>query len=173
MSERLFIMVEGNDDERFFKKIVVPLFSDIYDKITIWQHAQKSREAKENFLSSIKALKADYIYVEDMDEYRNIHTKINMIKNSMDKLQPENILIVIKEIEGWYLAGLDEDSSRKLNLTYLPETNDIFKEDFNKMIPKKFDSRIDFMQEILKKFSISKARIKNDSFNYFMETFAT
>jgi len=39
------------------------------------------------------------------------------------------------------------------------------------LIPKKFTSRIDFMSEILKKFSIEIAKQKNNSFQYFVEKY--
>ncbi|OGW18585.1 MAG: hypothetical protein A3G93_11920 [Nitrospinae bacterium RIFCSPLOWO2_12_FULL_45_22] len=40
---------------------------------------------------------------------------------------------------------------------------------FNRLIPNKFDSRIDFMLEILKYFSMGIAKQKNKSFSYFLE----
>ena len=43
---------------------------------------------------------------------------------------------------------------RTLTVPDLPFTDDLTKEDFNRLIPGKFDSRIDFMFEILKYFSI-------------------
>ena len=45
------------------------------------------------------------------------------------------------------------------------------KEDFNARIPKKFDSRIDFMFEILKSFSIETAARKNQSFHFFVNRY--
>jgi hypothetical protein len=69
--------------------------------------------------------------------------------------------VVIKEIESWYYAGLSIESVQNLNVPSLPFTDDLTKEDFNRLIPKKYDSRIDFMFEILKYFSIDAARKKN------------
>jgi hypothetical protein len=48
-------------------------------------------------------------------------------------------------------------------------TEDISKKQFNNLIPKGFDSRIDFMLEILKYFSIKIAKQKNKSFRYFLQ----
>jgi hypothetical protein len=43
------------------------------------------------------------------------------------------------------------------------------KEDFNALIPPSFDSRIDFMFEILKSFSFVTAARHNRSFQFFSE----
>jgi hypothetical protein len=79
--------------------------------------------------------------------------------------------VVIKEIESWYYAGLSPESVQNLTVPNLPFTDDLTKEDFNRLIPKKYDSRIDFMFEILKSFSIDTARKKNHSFRFFVERY--
>ena len=79
--------------------------------------------------------------------------------------------MVIKEIESWYLAGSDDVISRKFGVRPFNITNTVTKEQFNDMFSKKFASRIDFMIEILKCFSIEKAKEKNRSFRYFIEKY--
>jgi len=75
---------------------------------------------------------------------------------------------VVKEIESWYLAGLDDDASSFLGLPAFSATDTVTKEDFNELIPEKFDSRIDFMMEMLKYFLPGVAVGKNRSFAYFI-----
>ena len=82
-----------------------------------------------------------------------------------------SIIVVIKEIESWYYAGLTPESVLDLEVPDLPLTDDLTKEDFNRLIPRKYDSRIDFMFEILKYFSIDSARKKNHSFRFFIERY--
>jgi len=79
--------------------------------------------------------------------------------------------VVIKEIESWYYAGLSSESAEYLAVPDLPLTDDLTKEDFNALIPSKYDSRIDFMFEILKFFSIDTAGKKNHSFNFFVNRY--
>ena len=56
----------------------------------------------------------------------------------------------------------------------IPDTTDtVTKEQFYNLMPKKFDSKIDFMREILKNFSIEIAKKKNKSFKYFVENMIT
>ena len=96
-----------------------------------------------------------------------------MVENKFgDRIDKNNLIIVVKEIEGWYLAGLDDESCEELGLRPFRSTDDITKEHFNNLIPNKFDSRIDFMIEILKRFSFETAKQKNKSFSYFMLKFS-
>ncbi|MFW6268552.1 MAG: hypothetical protein ACOC4G_00600 [Bacillota bacterium] len=172
MSEMLFLMVEGNDDERFFDKIIKPLFYDRFEKIKIWQHAQKSRETIEKMLLSINNMQADYIYIEDLDQEKNISIKKSMILKKTDYINQEKIAIVVKEIESWYLAGLSRKDADELGIAYVEQTDNIYKEDFNKLISLEYDSsRINTMHEILKCYSINLAQKRNNSFAYFIDNF--
>ena len=61
--------------------------------------------------------------------------------------------------------------AEKLKIKKLASADNITKEKFDALIPKKFTSRIDFMLEILKNFSIEIAKQKNNSFKYFIEKY--
>ena len=91
------------------------------------------------------------------------------LKHKYKKVDENSIIVVKKEIESWYLAGLDKESSKALRVPYLNSTDDVTKEQFNSMVPEKFDSEIDFMKEILKHFSIETAKQKNESFKHFIK----
>lgn len=170
MSKRFYFLVEENDDEGFFKNIIKPLLIDEYDQVQIWQHAQKSTETVIRFLRSLEAMGADYVYVADIDNFECVTGKKGWIINQLEELDSDKILVVIKEIEAWYLAGIDEENSGK-GIENLSDTNEIFKEDFNELIPENFDSRIDFMQEIIKSFSVETGKAKNDSLSYFFSKY--
>lgn len=172
MGKILFILLEGNDDERFFDGIITPLLAENYQKVKLWQHAQKSNEAIERLLVSIKKIDADYIYVEDLDHFKKPQAKKDKIMERLDYLSREKIMIVIREIESWYLAGVNQQTAQKLGISSLESTEKISKEDFNQLISIQHrDSRIDLMREIIKHYSIPTARQKNKSFNYFYEQY--
>jgi len=166
----LFFLVEGVDDERFFKRIVKPKFEKKYDTVQIWKYAQEKKTKVDNFLKSIKAMDAEYIFVVDIDSAQCLTRKKQEIQNKFKNSDIDKIIVVVKEIESWYLAGLDTDSSRGLKISY-ETTDDISKEKFNNLIPEKFDSRISFMVEILNNYSIETAKQKNKSFKYFIEKY--
>ena len=116
--KRLFIWVEGNDDERFFEKVIVPKLRKKYDNIRIKICYDEKRE---NF-----------------QFYQKYHINGSRL----------------------YLF-------HRYRLRYIHSTDNITKEKFDKLIPKRFASRIDFMSEMLKLFSIEEAKRKNKSFKYF------
>jgi len=126
----------------------------------------------DNFIKSIKAMGADYIYLTDINYSPCITAKKGDVKRKYKNIDIDKIAIVVREIESWYLAGLDNMVCKKLKINTFNNTNDVSKEKFNTLIPKEFISRIDFMLEILKNFSIAIAEHKNTSFQYFLKKFA-
>lgn len=169
--KRLFIFVEGDDDERFFKTVIVPYLCDKHSHVDIIKYAQKNRKLTHNYLKSIRAMEADCLFVVDINNNPCVSEKKSKIKNKYKMLDEDQILVVVKEIEGWYVAGLKQTCLSGLRLTSLPESNLIIKEQFNNLQPKKFESRIDFMVEILKNFSLETAKQNNTSFKYFADRF--
>jgi hypothetical protein len=171
MKKRLFILVEGEDDVRFFGRIIKPLFISLYDSVEIIPYACIKRTKIDNFLKSIRLMKNDYIFVADIDTEQSVRDKKQVLYSHFSHIDGGSIIVVIKEIESWYYAGLTMESVRDLEVPNLALTDDLNKEDFNRLIPGKFDSRIDFMFEILKYFSIDTARKKNHSFRFFVERY--
>ncbi len=167
--KRLFIWVEGSDDERFFNEIIKPAFEKKYDFVEIIQYAQMKREKFGKYLRSIKAMKADYFYVTDINQMPCVTAKREKVLDKFKNIDKGRIIVVIKEIESWYLAGLENTYSKGFGIASFSNTDNTTKEQFNALIPKNFDSRIDFMLEILKFFSIKMAQQKNKSFRYFLE----
>ena len=162
-------MVEGEDDERFFNEVIKPAFEKKYNLVEVRKHASLKREKLDNFLRSIKSMNADYFYVIDINLVPCVTAKKEKVQGEFKNIDKDRIIVVIKEIESWYLAGLDDVSSRKFRISSFRKTDGVTKEQFNALIPKSFDSRIDFMLEILKYFSIEIAMPRNKSFKYFLE----
>ncbi len=163
--------MEGNDDELFFKKIVVPFFLNQYNDVEIFKYAQWKRTKVELFLQSIITLNYDYIFTADIDLVETPKLKKKIIRERFDNVQFNKIMIVIKEIESWYLAGLTNKDSTELKLSIPETTNEITKEDFNAICHTTFHSRIDFMYELLKVFDAFTAQNRNESFKYFMDEY--
>ena len=169
---RLFIFLEGDDDERFFDRVIKPMHKKNYDSIYLWQYSQQKKQKVNGFLQSINDMQADlhaeYLFVSDLDESPCVTAKKARLASEFEKLSKDRILIVCKEIESWYLAGLNDEGCRQIRIQKrFGDTDRISKEQFNGMMPKKFVSRIDFMQEIMKVFDRETALAKNTSFGYF------
>ncbi|MFA4875945.1 MAG: hypothetical protein WC586_00900 [Methanoregula sp.] len=169
MKKRLFILVEGEDDVRFFGRIVKPLFVHRYDSVEIIPYACIKREKVSRFLKSVIQMGNDYIFVADIDTERSVRDKKQILYYRFSDINGRNIVIVIAEIESWYYAGISPESAQVFGVTDLESTESLTKEDFNRIMPRTFDSRIDFMFEILKSFSIDTAIKKNRSFRFFVD----
>ena len=165
--------MEGDDDERFFMRMKKPFFMEKYDSIKIIKYKTMKKEKVDSFLTSIEAMNADYIFVTDINQKPCITAKKRAVTKTYKKVAEDRITIVIKEIESWYLAGLSDEASTKFKIRAFVTTDGITKEQFNRLISRKFDSRIDFMLEMLKNFSMEIAKQKNASFKYFAEKFLT
>lgn len=165
----LYILIEGDDDERFFQRIITPMFEAKYDSVRLWKYAQQTKRKFDSFLRSIKAMEAEYLYATDINLAPCVTAKKEKIQDKFNDIDKDKIIVVIKEIESWYLAGLDAENSKNLGVYPLSSVSNLIKEQFDDSIPKRFESRIDFMQEILKYFQIEIAKQKNKSFRYFLD----
>jgi hypothetical protein len=164
-------MVEGEDDIRFFGRIIKPRFVSRYDSVEIIPYASIKRMKVNNFLKSVRQMHNDYIFVADIDTERSVRDKKQILYYHFNNIEGSSIIVVIKEIESWYYAGMSRESELNLGVPDLSLTDELTKEDFNRLIPRKYDSRIDFMFEILKYFSIESARMKNHSFRFFVDRY--
>ena len=92
-------------------------------------------------------------------------------KQRSDILQDNEILIVKQRIEGWYLAGLTEARRQKLKVGKLPnDFETVSKESFDRLVPSRFaDSRVAFMQELIREYDIDTASKRCESFKYALE----
>jgi hypothetical protein len=168
----LWIFVEGDDDVRFFERVMKPSLTRKYDRIQIWRYAQEKKEKVKSFLRSIRKMNAGYIYTTDINDTPSVTAKKQKVQSKFGDIDKDRIMVVEKEIESWYLAGVDDTCSRKLGISPPGSTDSITKEQFNALIPRRFDgSRIDFMEEILRYFNIETAKQKNESFRYFLDNY--
>ena len=168
---RLFILVEGADDVRFFDRIVKPLLEPRYTSVELIAFASLRRGMVSRFLRSLETLGHDYILATDIDAEPSVKAKKRVILERFPDLDPRKVIIVIKEIEGWYLAGIDDDRQRTFDLAPFHSTDNLTKEAFNAQIPGKFTSRIEFMAALLESFSLSSAMAQNRSFGFFARVY--
>jgi hypothetical protein len=171
MYRRVWVLVEGTKDSRFVNHVVRPILENEYDLVQVWEYAQKTTEKVIAFLRAIKCMNADCLFLGDIDDSPCVTAKKGTIRDEYEQaVETPNIVVVAKEIEGWYLADVDEPTCQELGIAPLPRTDELTKEQFRLLIPKRFgDSVVDFMAEVLKRFDISTAKAKNRSFHYLMD----
>ncbi len=162
--EQLFVFVEGTDDERFI--------NGVFEKsnIKIIKYAKEKKEHINNYIKSIKSMSnCDYVLICDID-LKSLNEKKNEILLQFPACEIEKIIVSIAEIESWYLAGLDEEFAKSIKVKYIYYTDDITKERFEALIPKKI-SKINFMIEILKRYNMDEAILRNKSLKFFVNYF--
>ncbi len=164
--KQVFLWVEGTDDSMFFDRIVKPMLQTRYDYVKIVEYAQMDKKTMKKFFRSMKEMKADHLFIADADMAPCATAKEERLGMKHDYLEQDKTIVVVKEIEGWYLAGLNKATSDRLRVPFVPKTDNLAKQDFDRGIPKKFDSRLDFMLEILNSFSVDTAKKRNKSFAY-------
>jgi hypothetical protein len=164
---RLYLLVEGDDDARFVERIVIPRLSSRYDLVQTWKFAQKKVGKVDAFLRSIKAIGAEYLLLGDINAYPCFPKKKEALLKAFIELESTKTVIVVREIEGWYLAGLSD--ANPLGVRAPANTTGLTKEQFNATMPKGFDSRIAYMIEVLKHFDTHAAATRNPSFLYFAQ----
>ncbi|MES9748512.1 hypothetical protein ABWK35_15395, partial [Bacillus safensis] len=76
--------------------------------------------------------------------------------------------LVMKEIEGWYLSGLDEKALQTLKFKPRQDCNNIIKESFDSSIPRNKEKN-DFLNEVTNVFKIPVAKKQSPSFGYLCE----
>lgn len=168
--QTLYLLVEGDDDERFFEKIVKPSLAHRYH-VEIIKYATDSPKIVRRLIQSFESLSADYVLVRDIDFTPCVcEKKKEVCKKYYSQLNNRKIIVVIREIESWYLAGMEQTKCRKYNMHTIFPTDSVTKERFNSYIPNDM-SRIEFMQMILDDFNKVDGKRKNTSLRYFFNKF--
>ena len=166
--KKLFLFIEGDDDERYFKHILLDLFKKKVNEIQLWKYTKKTNEKRKKFINTINSVDFwDYICFGDYDSSTCITMKKENIIKHLNNVIKNKIIIVIEEIESWYLAGVDNDFLREIGCQKLMDCPSIYitKEIFNNIIPPKMP-RINFMKKILDNYDIDKAIKNNKSLKY-------
>jgi hypothetical protein len=81
--------------------------------------------------------------------------------------------VTIREIESWYLAGLTKNGSTQLGIAEITSTDHVDKDHFDRLRSKSFESRIDWMVEMLRHYSLTQAVARNGSLRYFVSKFVS
>lgn len=161
--DKLYVFVEGSDDERFFRYY----FSK--KNVKIIQYANMPHKDFANLVQTISHTKnADYIIVADADG-ASINEKKDKVTEKRPTCDTSKVFISQYEIESWYIAGLNISDSAKYKVKYISCTDSISKEKFKTLIPKGYTS-VSFKVEILKCFDLESAKSRNTSFGIFAGT---
>lgn len=171
--KNLFVFVEGKEDMLFVKKVLYNLFIEhLINIIPIPYQETKNHEVKK----LIKTAKADHDYVLLSDLDRHTYPCITSRKNKrIDELDGEitsdKIIIVVEELESWCLAGIDTTIDEYTDFVIPESTDDITKEDFDKILSNTSFNKNKLFNYLSFNFSVDLAIERNKSFKYFMKKY--
>lgn len=164
--------MEGTTDRTFFEHIIRPELLKKYNKVKVYRFSEEPKHNLKNFIKTCQNTGKDYVFFSDMDHATCYTKKKDIIKSKIaPNVDREKIIIVKTEIESWYLAGVNQSDAKNLNINFHSNTENITKEMFNDMMRYPFKTRVGFMMEILKYYSIDTAKKQNPSFEYFFNKF--
>jgi uncharacterized protein YdcH (DUF465 family) len=157
-----------------FEKIVLPIFNRKNVTVSLRMYANDKHQEFAKFIRSLKQMNTDYILVADKNSEQTCITakKENVQKCYENEVEKDKIIVVVKEIESWYLSGLVEEQAKKLDLPLLENTESVGKKKFDEYRRNcRIPNRKHLLKEILKYFSIKTAKQKNASFKYFADKY--
>lgn len=167
----LYVFVEGEDDRRFFEVVCSPLVrAGVY--VQIIQYARRVQADINKLLAALPHQAAKpgnevaVLFFADADSCPCPTARKERLRARFPGLPEDRIIVVIRMIEGWYLAGLDAAACEALGCTELPETDSVDKSGFEAALPEPVT--IDLKERILEHFDRDVACRKNASFAYFL-----
>lgn len=172
MSQKeLVIWVEGVEDKMFFERIIAIKPPVGFSSYNIVEYACSPKDAIKKFLHSIERDRfKEYVFTGDKDDKPCITKAKEHLTSKHNRLKSEKIIVVVREIESWYMAGLTDGDSKALGLPVLRNTDDLTKEAFQNMIPSN-ESELYIRLQILEKFKYQEAKRRNASFKYFAKKY--
>ena len=165
---RLWLLVEGADDSRFCTEVLRPIFQERYDHIEIWEYSQQKLSRLSELLQTIGAMNDDYLLIRDMDDRPCVTATKEAIASRISGLSWDRVVVVPREIEAWYLAGLDAAACDELGIDRVLEVDTITKEQFDQLVGGRRQHQ-PAMDEILQYYDVEVARQRSPSFRYFWQ----
>lgn len=175
MYKILHVLVEGDNDESFVDSVITPwlVMNNKYNDVIPFKYANRKKEVIENYINTINQKGEDVICLTDSTHAPCISGRLDQLINyEIGAFNRAMIFVVVKEIEGWYLAGFDSGDCRRICIRYMEKTDQIKKEDFNEIIAKsKYRPRAACRYEMLRNFDLQLASTRNKSFYRIFDRF--
>src|SRR5664280_1730503 len=105
---RLYIFVEGDDDKRLFDQVMKRKLELEFRPVHIIKYAEMANRKVNEFLAAAYESQSRVIFAADIDKSTNPAGCRSRCCSSYSQLHGGDVVCIVREIEGWYLAGLDE-----------------------------------------------------------------
>jgi len=145
-------------DEEFVNIVIKPwlLRKEMYLDTIMYMYAHRKKELVENYIKTVLEKNEDVICLTDSTHAPCItKRKGNLINYEIGEFTLSSIYVVVKVIESWILAGVDNKTCKRLSVPYLSRTDHVHKNEFYEVISKsKFKPRVSCRIEMLKNYDI-------------------
>jgi hypothetical protein len=160
------IWVEGDTDHRFFEKVVRPQLSPAYDQVLVLMYRQKKTSDINKLLTAMSHQGFAHLFIADMDAAPCITVRKSRLRERYPSVKDDEIIVVCKEIESWYLAGLSANGASTLKVAVPGATDQVTKRIWRHDNHGDLTRRFEFLIELLNNFDITTACLRNQSFAY-------
>ena len=111
----LYIWVEGSYDDLFFSEVMRPLLESWYDWIEVVQYAEEEPAWRRSYLRKYPVKARRQLYLRDRPQRGSVcySEKGGCARWNEQRVEADRMMVVVPEIEGWYLAGLDAECKRQ------------------------------------------------------------
>lgn len=171
--KRLVILIEGNRDEDFIQWIVKPIMisAEEYFDIITYKFPRMPKHITGSYIETVRNMGDDILCLTDITGFRSKKDKREQVqRDHIGNIGDDRVIIVIKEIESWYLAGVSQPCCGRMRIDYYDRTDTINKEKFHEIITRsKFIPRSVCCLEMLRNYDVELAKRRNRSFNCFHE----
>jgi len=163
----LYFLVEGWHDKRFVEQVVRTRIPADFEDAIVYEYAQNEPTHVRKLVLWLQSKANEYLFLCDLNRSPCVSDRKRRIRERFSCINEERIVVVARSIEAWYVAGLDEAAAQRLRLGLPACTDDFDKQKFDRMIEEAgFDSRTDFIEEILKGYDWQGAIERNRSLKY-------
>lgn len=138
----LVMFLEGPRDQVFYDQVLRPILEPSYDQVRAHPYACAPTEETNDYLKNLSGAMANdyqYIFLADNDNAPCFSARANEIRRKFPALDHSRLVIVRREIEGWFVAGANARSVARMHIRKI-YCEELTKEQFLAGIPKAFES---------------------------------
>lgn len=170
MDGRLCVFfVEGYWDEEFIQRVIQPLVETRYFLVKIITYSGLTPAKRKTLFNEAVRAHSDVFILADRNPSPCITAAKQRMKGVFQEAQVEDyVVIVVPEIEAWYLAGMSDAFAAQYQIGLPPNVDAVDKNRFEELCQHSaFDSSSDMRLEALRHYSVELAKQRSASFLYF------
>lgn len=169
MKDTIYILIESDTDDEFYEAILEPILYEKYAQVISYKYIERKKTDVVKYLNVIRKQKADYFVLGDKDEDTKADAIKRIFKRMDNKIIKNRIRLIIKEMECWILAGLNNEMYVRYDIQLNINNTEIYcKEEICDEFKKHLNPS-QFITAILNTFNLSNARLRNKSFDTFIK----